>query len=277
MELHFLKDLPPWEFPEEIQDILLSALNDPATETTDKLLAVELAGSAGFLALPLAKGLISLIDNENEDIELRSMAAIALGPTLEMSALDEFDSPYFEDFCKESYSYIRDSLNRLHGKTSLPVQVRRSILEASVRDPQDWHKEAVLKAYHSDDPRWRLTAVFCMGYIGELEQQIMKALADADSDIRFEAIIAAGSQGLKGAWPLIFELQTGSPEDKDLLLTVIDAAGGIATLEARHFLSHCLSLEDEEIVEAAQEALTMMAPAEDFFDDYYENNDVQTH
>ncbi|MDH4318855.1 MAG: hypothetical protein OEV64_10730 [Desulfobulbaceae bacterium] len=277
MDLHFLKNLPPWEFPEEIQDILLSVLNDPATKTTDKLLAVELAGSAGFLTLPLAKGLITLVDDECEDVELRSMAAIALGPTLEMSALDEYDNPYFEDFDKESHCYIKNSLNRLHNKTSLPIQVRRSILEASVRDPQDWHKEAVLKAYDSDDPSWRITAVFCMGYIAELELQIMEALNDENSDICFEAIIAAGSQGLHAAWPLIFELQSRSPEDKDLLLTVIDAAGGIATLEARHFLSHCLSLEDEEIVEAAQEALSMMTPAEDFFDDYYENDDIKTH
>ena len=52
----------------------------------------------------------------------------------------------------------------------IPKDVRREILEASVRAPQDWHQEAVRMAYSSDDESWRLTAVFCMCYIRGFER-----------------------------------------------------------------------------------------------------------
>jgi hypothetical protein len=53
---------------------------------------------------------------------------------------------------------------------SVPTDVRRRILEASVRAPQDWHRDAIRAAYASDDDVWRLTAVFCMRSVRGFER-----------------------------------------------------------------------------------------------------------
>ena len=41
--------------------------------------------------------------------------------------------------------------------SSIPKQVRRRILEASVRAPEDWHQNAIRAAYSSGDKDWMLT------------------------------------------------------------------------------------------------------------------------
>lgn len=44
----------------------------------------------------------------------------------------------------------------------VPKEVRRRVLEGSVRAPQDWHKDAITEAYAGNDELWKLTAVFAM-------------------------------------------------------------------------------------------------------------------
>jgi hypothetical protein len=51
------------------------------------------------------------------------------------------------------------------------MKVRRRVLEASVRAPQDWHQEAIREAYSSGDESWRLTAVFCMRFVRGFKDQ----------------------------------------------------------------------------------------------------------
>ena len=53
-------------------------------------------------------------------------------------------------------------------------EVKRPILEASVRAPEKWHKNAVAAAYRSKDEDWKLTAVFCMRFIRGFDKQIVR-------------------------------------------------------------------------------------------------------
>ena len=154
----------------------------------------------------------------------------------------------------------------------VPKEVRRHILEAVVREPQDWHSAAVRAAFASDDENWQLTAVFCMHFIKGFDRQIIEALESDNSDIRYEALLAAGNWQLKKAWPSVARLLTDADIDKTMLLAAIDAAAGIGIPEAVNSLAQFLNADDDDIVDAVNEALAMLEGG-GFDDGYDEEND----
>ena len=77
---------------------------------------------------------------------------------------------------KRSFHRIQASMHKLYGDPATPKEVRRRIVEGSVRAPQEWHAEAVRKAYADGDPEWKQTAVFSMGYVPGFNAQILESL-----------------------------------------------------------------------------------------------------
>jgi len=102
------------------------------------------------------------------------------------------------------------------------------LMHPTVSWPQDWHQDAVRAAYSSDDEEWRLTAVFCMRFVRGFEKEIVESLATKNPDIRYEAVVAA-----------------------------IDAISSIRPAEASEMLIDLIESQDEDIVEAAHEAMAM--------------------
>ncbi len=153
------------------------------------------------------------------------------------------------------------------------MDVRRKVLEASVHAPQDWHSDAIRAAYSSGDESWMLTAVFCMGCVPGFDAEILAALANQDQDIHFEAVCAAGNWGVDAAWPHIAGLVTTKGTDKPLLLAAIDAVASIRPREATEILDVLTDSEDEDIVEAAYEAMAMAEGHSDDEDDDDESLD----
>ena len=139
----------------------------------------------------------------------------------------------------------------------VPQEVRRRILEAAVRAPQDWHQDAIREAYSSADESWRLTAVFCMRFIRGFNDQILEALESENHDIHYEAVCAAGNWEVDAAWSHIAGLVTTEEPDKPLLLAAIDAVASIRPQEAAEILTDLMDSEDEDIAEAILEALAM--------------------
>jgi hypothetical protein len=90
-------------------------------------------------------------------------------------------------------------LQKLYFDNGIPKEVRRRILEASVRAPESWHQNAIQAAYSSGDKDWMLTAVFAMGRVRGFDDQILEALKSADPEIHYEAVEAAGAWGLAAA------------------------------------------------------------------------------
>lgn len=135
--------------------------------------------------------------------------------------------------------------------------MRRRILEASVRAPQDWHQGAVRTALNSADERWRLTALFCARFVRGFDAQILEALDSTNPDFHYEAVVAAGAWGLDAAWPHIASLVTSTRTRKPLLLAAIDAVPGIRPREAAEILADLADSDDEDIAAAAEEALAM--------------------
>ena len=147
--------------------------------------------------------------------------------------------------------------------TRVPHEVRRRILEASVRAPQKWHQNAIREAYSSGDESWRLTAVFCMRFVRGFNDQIFEALGDETQEIHYQAVRAAGKWEMDAAWSHIAGLVTTEETDKPLLLAAIEGAAGIRPQDSAQILIDLTKSNDEDIVEAAHEAMAM---AEVFFD-----------
>jgi hypothetical protein len=176
---------------------------------------------------------------------------------------DEDEMPIAE----ATFRRIQSSLRKLYMDAGVPSDVRRRILEAAVRAPQDWHPEAIRAAYDSGDDAWRLTAVFCMRFVRGFDEQILESLHSTNADIHYEAVCAAGVWGVQAAWPHITELVKSGKTDKHLLLAAIESVAGIRPNEAAEVLDDLADSDDEDIVEAVLEATAMANEIADEDDD----------
>ena len=149
MELTFLKDIPPWEWPPDAGEIFLETLRDHQADESDRLIAAELGGDFTVINDELAAALLSVVRNGDESVEMRANAAIALGPALEQADIEEFVLPEQVPISESTFHEIQRTFRNFHTDANVPKEVRRRILEASVRAPQDWHGDAIRTAYSS--------------------------------------------------------------------------------------------------------------------------------
>lgn len=269
MDLKILKDTPPWEWPQGTDMMLLGIFSDDQRDESDRLLAAELAGDYTVINDELAVALLSIVLSSEESEDLRARAVISLGPILETAYIDEFEDPEDVPISEKTFHVIQESLRELYMDADVPKEVLRRTLEGSVRAPQDWHQEAIRDAYFSDDESWRLTAVFCMRYIRGFTAQILETLENENEDIQYEAVCAAGNWEVDAAWSHIASLATTKLTDKSLRLAAIEAVAGIRPQEAAEILIELTQFDDEDIVDAAHEAMAMSGwfPDEDYDDD----------
>lgn len=265
-ELISMQKLPPWEWPENSEQILTGVLNDASADASDRLLAAKLAGELPASTGELADALLSIVQSGDEPDELRARAAISLGPTLEDADLGDIEFPYEDERISEDmFHKINEKLHELYLDGTVSEKVRRRILEGSVRAPQEWHRDAVHAAYASGKDNWRLTAVFCMRYVKGFEDQVLEALQSDDPDMLYEAVTAAGNWQLDAAWPRLTALLASQETDRDVLFAAIEAVTDIRPREAGVALVDLADSEDEEIAEAATDAMML---AEDYPGDF---------
>lgn len=259
MNLKTLGELPPWEWPQDAAATVLRVLTDESTPPPELLLAAELAGDVTIVNDELAEALLSIACRDDAPVDLRCTAAVALGPVLESEDLRDPEDPEDDEMALLSdrmFRRIQSLLRNLCRTEHLTRDVRRRALEASIRAPQKWHREAVRDAYRSEDPAWNLTAVFCMRFVRGFDDQILEALGSEDAEVRYEAVCAAGNRELAAAWPHVAGLFGSEAVDKRLLLAAIEAAASIRPEEALGILGDLTESDDEEIAEAAFDALT---------------------
>jgi hypothetical protein len=277
MDLRTLKDIPPWEWPEGTAEALRDILRDDRSSESDLLLATELAGDFTVVNDELVDVLLSILCNGDQPEAVRGTAAIALGPVLEHADTEGFEDAEDLPITERTFHRIQESLRTLYFDANVPKEVRRRILEAAVRAPQDWHRDAIRAAYGSGDEVWRLTAVFCMGFVRGFDAQILEALDSTNPDIHYEAVRAAGNWGVDAAWPHVAALVTSRETDKPLLLAAIDAVASIRPQEAFELLDDLADSDDEDIADAVHEALAMAEgpSGEDEEDDLDEDDDTR--
>jgi len=249
-------------------------MNRQAPES-DRLIAAELADDLVAMNDQLADTLMGILGSGEEPDELRAKAAISLGPVLEQADIDEFDDADEAPISERTFHTIQNLLRKLYEDDSIPRKVRRRILEAAVRAPEDWQREAIRQAYASGDRDWVLTAVFAMRWMRGFEDQILQALQSKDAEILREAVEAAGNWELAAAWPHIATLVRDSATPKPLLLAAIGATGAIRPNEAREILGKRAASDDVDIAEAAYEAILMAEGRgdEDFEDEEEDENE----
>lgn len=278
MNLKTLKDTPPWDWPEDADMMLMEVLRNDRADKSDRLLAAELAGDFIVINDELVDVLLSILNNDDMSQDLRQRAAISLGPILEHADTDGFDDPDDMRITEYTFHTIKESLQKLYMDADVPKNVRRRILEASVRSPDDWHQGAIRAAYASDDADWKLTAVFSMRWIGGFDHQILEALTSENQDLHYHAVCAAGNWEIDAAWSQISELVTSIETDKSLLLAAIDAAVNIRPKEVGMLLVDLIDSDDGDVVDAAYEAMAMAESAAEFEDlDDDDNGDDIDH
>ena len=257
MDVKALRDIPPWDWPEGAGKMFLDILRDGQAAESDRLLVAELAGDFTVINDDLVDALLAILRSGDESEKLRGKAVISLGPVLEHAGTDRFEDADDVPIAEHTFHRIQESLRKLYRDADVPQDVRRRILEASVRAPQDWHQDAIRAAYSSDDEAWRLTAVFCMRFVRGFDEQILEALDSKNPDIHYEAVRAAGNWEVDAAWPYIATLVTSGETDKPLLLAAIDAVASIRPQEAPEILGDLADSDDEDIAEAVYEAMAM--------------------
>jgi len=268
MDLKTLQDTPPWDWPRDAGKKFQEILIDHQANETDRLIAAELAGDLTVINDELADALTALIRRPDEPEQLRATAAIALGPILEQAETDGFEDPHDAmPITRRTFRNIQDWLRKLYFDNSVPKEVRRRILEASVRAPEEWHQNAIRAAHSSGDKEWMLTAVFSMRWVRGFDDQILEALKSGDAEIQCEAIQAAGNWGLTAAWSHILAFVRGAATPKPVLLAAIGAVASIRPAEARSVLVDLADSDDEEIAEAVDEAIAMAETVSDDEDD----------
>jgi len=259
--IHILIDMPPWEWPEDASEAIRMVLCDKKCSGEDRVLAAELAGDNAVMDQKMAKHLLSILKSGDESEELRSTVATSFGAGLEYACLMDFEE---EDDAlpEEMFAEIQKTLRTLFQDTDTPKLIRRRILEGSVRGPMEWHQAAVKEAYETGDREWQITAVFCMGYLEGFEAHVIESLASDNQEVFYEAVRAAGNLALKDAWPVIEELLEQKDIDKWLLIAAIQAAATINPEEASDRLVEFAESDDEDITDAAEDALTTAGMAQ---------------
>ena len=276
MDIKILQSTPPWEWPEAAGKTILKTLTDRQAKQSDRLIAAELAGDLVVMNDALAKALLAVLRSPDEAEKLRARAASSFGAVLEQTDIDGFDDPYADPpITEDTFHTIQDSLQKLFLDAGTPKEVRRRVLEASVRASGDWHATAIAAAYSGGDRDWKLTAVFAMRWVRGFDDRILEALNSPDRDIHVEAVQAAGNWALDAAWSHVVGIVNDPGAPKRLLLAAIEAVGNIRPAEAGAVLADLVESGDEDIAEAVDEVMAMAEVASEDEDDEDDEDDEE--
>jgi hypothetical protein len=264
MDLETLMHTEPWDWPEDAGESLLGILKDEQTGEEDLCVAALLAGEYTVVDDDITLVLLEMVGRSGAPEAVRAAAATGLGP-----ALEDADSvgPDMEEavISGEVFHRIQETLREVYEATDGPKEVRRRVLESSVRAPQEWHEAAVREAYASGDRDWRVTAVYSMSYLSGFDAEILECLGDKDPEIHYEAVSAAGAWELDDAWDHVKGLVTDEKTEMDLRMAAMDSAACIRPEEAVEILEELSRSVDEELAEAALEAMSLAQGASGYW------------
>jgi hypothetical protein len=257
--LKALLETDPWDWPDDAADLLVATLRDAKASPADKETAAELASELTLVNPDgVVEQLLATLTSAGETGAVRGAAAIAFGPVLDLCDTEGFEGDFADPpLTRPVFEKVHSALRTVHADEAAPKLVRRRALEAAVRAPQDWHRDAVRAAYLSQDSEWKLTAVFCMQFIRGFDASILEALGSADEEVRGHAVTAAGNWKVEGAWSHVSALLHAANTSKDLLLAAIEAVGNLRPEKAADELEHLEDSDDEDIAAAVEEALTL--------------------
>lgn len=253
---------PPLDSFDEVDRELVAALrsDDPQVRS------YALSEVHAVVDDALARELLRFAREGDRDPEERGRALIALGPALEEASYEEAPdgslpsggADWWEaSLSDDGYRQLHGELRRLYHDAGIPKVVRRRALEAAVRAPRDWQREAAAAAWESGDPEWRLTAVFAMGFLGGFRDEIVAAFRGEDPLVRRQAIRATGHSDAadRALRKEVLALAADPGADREDRLAAIWALGEAQPRGAREVLEELVEDGDPEISAEAEAAL----------------------
>ncbi len=202
----------------------------------------------------LVNPLIKLLEQDPSE-QVQSAAAIALGKFAILAEHKKLRSDHI--------SAIQAALLTVIGDTQKPVEIRRRALESAAPLSLPQVKTAIREAYQSDSSRLRISAIYAMGknYDSGWLPILLKELASADTEVRYEAAGACAELEEEAAVPSILRLV--NDPDSDVQVAAIQALGKIGGTVAAECLEDCRNSSSAAVRQAAEDALLELANKED--------------
>jgi HEAT repeat protein len=248
--MYRLVELAEDNFEFDFDNIFKGRLKDEDAEVRSKAIEGLWENEEASLVDPL----IYLLEQDKSE-KVQATAAAALGRFALLAELEKLRPSHKTKISKSLLAVINDQ--------SKPVEVKRRALEAAAPLTLPQMKKAIAEAYQSGIHQLRISALFAMGkscnpYWLPL---LLKELASADAEIRYEAAGACGELGEEEAASYLTELV--NDPDIDVRLAAIQALGKIGGPEAKGCLEKCLNSPNESIQEAAEQALRQLEAEEE--------------
>jgi HEAT repeat protein len=181
------------------------------------------------------------------DLNVRAAAALSLGRFLLLGEFDQIDS--------SATQRVENALLTAYYAPDQDALVRRRVLEALANSSHDELPDMILEAYEEDEDILSVGAVFAMGRSADprWNRFVLDELGSSDSTMLFEAVRASGELEIEEALPDLLRLL--GEEDVEIRDAAVWALGRIGGREARRALKACCASDDEDLAEAAEDAL----------------------
>lgn len=232
--------------------IFRSRLGDPDDQVRSK--AIE--GLWESEDTSLINPLIDMLERDSSEV-VQVAAAQTLGQFTLMAEFDQLRADYKDR--------IGRTLLGIFGDESRSVAVRRRALESLAPLSSPETNPAIVRAYHSGDPKLKTSAIYAMGKTCDPNwlDMLLAEIESNDAEIRYEVCHACGEIGETVAIPHL----AGLIDDADLevQLAAIQALGKIGGALAKEYLEEYLDNPSDTITAAVQAALDELASDENPF------------
>jgi len=237
-----LVELAEDNFELDFDNIFRNCLRDRDAEVRCKAIEGLWENEEPSLISPL----VNLLEDDSSE-KVRVAAATALARFAMLAEHEKLRSCHKTEICQALLTVIDDE--------SKPVEVRRRALEAASPLSLPLVNEAIMRAYQSDNPKLRVSAIYAMGKNCDPSwlPTLLKELVSTDAEMRYEAAVACGESGEEEAVSGLIELV--NDPDTDVRQVAIKALGEIGGSEAKGYLEECLNNPSELIRQSAVQAL----------------------
>ena len=250
--VHRLVELAEDNVELDFDSIFLSCLKDRDAEVRCKVIGGLWENEETSLISPL----INLLEQDSSE-KVQAAATAALGRFAMLAEYKKLRSCHTSKVCRALLATVGDN--------SKSIDVKRRALEAAAPLSLPQVKKAIMGAYRSNNAKLRTSAIYAMGKNCDAYwlPMLLKALASADTKIRYEAAGGCGELEEEEAIPYLIELI--NDPDIDVQLAAIQALGKIGGTEARECLGQCLSNSSGVISKMAKQALQELKANEEPF------------
>ncbi len=233
----------------EFSDLLLTLLDEP-----DEIVRAAAVSGLWELETPSFGKRLLKMAAEDKSAHVRAAAAAGLGAYLQEAEEDEHAIPQSKPIVDLLLARFRDPNEDL--------EVRRRALESVAFAGDERAHSAIQEAYDDGEQEMRVSALFAMGrsYDSSWTPIVVRELKSAVETVRYEAAVAAGELSATDALPHLIKMVQGpSIQVREAAIWSLGQIGG---REARRVLEGALESDNEELQEAAEDALAELEFAE---------------